>query len=108
MRRSAPTLALEQMVGVPQNHGPSWRGFEFPNRVLANLGIARSYAAQGDITKASAAWGFSDPPGPADCGREVGFSYSGPKAYHAACCRRTCRCFRATSNFRSLSARVEY
>lgn len=35
---------------------------------------------------------------------KVGIPYCGPKPYHAACCRRTCRCFRATSNFRSLSA----
>jgi len=28
----------------------------------------------------------------------VGISYGGPKAYHAACCRRICRCFRAASN----------
>ena len=28
----------------------------------------------------------------------MGISYGGPKAYHAACCRRICRCFRAASN----------
>jgi hypothetical protein len=44
------------------------------------------------------------PARPVDSGRQVGTSYSGPKAYHAACCRRTCRSFRDTSNFRSLSA----
>src|SRR5690348_14103469 len=29
-------------------------------------------------------------------------SESSPKASHAACSRRTCRCFRASANFRSL------
>ena len=34
-----------------------------------------------------------------ESGCEVGISESSPKAYHAACCRRICRCFRAASDF---------
>ena len=39
-----------------------------------------------------------------DCSRYVGISYSGPKAYLAACCRRICRCFRGASDLLALLA----